>query len=303
MPDPGWAVDARELASGDLEAVFLPARGMLGASVRHRGEEILRRVGNLEAAAAKGSTAGIPLLHPWANRLDGLRYRAAGRDVALDPASPLLHFDARGLPIHGVPWSRLSWKVTAESPGRLAAGLDWDREDLLSIFPFRHGLEMVVALAPDGLTLETTLVPGPEGPVPVSFGFHPYLGIPGVPRAEWRLGLPAMRRLVQDAHGIPDGREVSFAAEDALLRSRAFDDGFALESDRASFLLSGGGRRVVVDLLEGYRFAQIYAPPGEDLIAIEPMTAPTNALASGRGLGIVGPGERFRAVFRIGVEG
>ncbi len=193
--------------------------------------------------------------------------------------------------------------MIAGSPGRLAARLDWNREDLLSVFPFRHRLEMVVALAPDGLTLETTLVAGPEGPVPVSFGFHPYLGIPGVPRAEWRLGLPAMRRLVQDARGIPDGREVSFAAEDALLRSRAFDDGFALESDRASFLLSGGGRRVVVDLLEGYRFAQIYAPPGEDLIAIEPMTAPTNALASGRGLGIVGPGERFRAVFRIGVEG
>ena len=52
------------LVAGDLEAVFLPARGMLGASLRHRGAEILRRVDDLEQAAAKGSTAGIPLLHP-----------------------------------------------------------------------------------------------------------------------------------------------------------------------------------------------------------------------------------------------
>jgi galactose mutarotase-like enzyme len=276
---------------------------MLGSSLRHRDAEILRRVGDLGSAAAKGSTAGIPLLHPWANRLDGLRYRAAGREVALDPASPLLHLDGHGLPIHGVPWSRLSWTVVASEARRLTARLDWNRAELLSIFPFPHSLEMVAALAPDGLTLETTLVAGPKGPVPVSFGFHPYLGIPGVPRSEWRLELPAMRRLLHDARGIPDGREAPFAAEDALLGGRAFDDGFALGSEPASLVLSGGGWRIAVDLLEGYRFVQIYAPPGEELIALEPMTAPTSALASGRGLTVVGPGERFRAVFRIGVDG
>ena len=79
---------AVRLSAGDLEAVFLPALGMLGASLRHRGTEILRRVEDLEDAAAKGSTAGIPLLHPWANRLDGLRYRAAGREVVLERSSP-----------------------------------------------------------------------------------------------------------------------------------------------------------------------------------------------------------------------
>jgi len=54
-----------KLVAGELEAIFLPRRGMLGASFRHRGEELLRRLENLEAAAAKGSTAGIPLLYPW----------------------------------------------------------------------------------------------------------------------------------------------------------------------------------------------------------------------------------------------
>ena len=44
------------LVAGDLEAVFLPRYGMLGASLRHRHVEILRRVQDLEVAAAKGST-------------------------------------------------------------------------------------------------------------------------------------------------------------------------------------------------------------------------------------------------------
>src|SRR5208337_312883 len=78
---------ARTIVAGDLEAVFLPGHGMLGASLRHRGAEILRRVDDLEAAAAKGSSAGIPLLHPWANRLVGPRYHAAGREVELDLSS------------------------------------------------------------------------------------------------------------------------------------------------------------------------------------------------------------------------
>jgi len=90
---------AHTLVGGDLEAVFLPRHGMLGDSLRHRGVEILRRVENLETAAAKGSTAGIPLLYPWANRLASFGYRAAGREVTLDPSSPLLHLDANGLPI------------------------------------------------------------------------------------------------------------------------------------------------------------------------------------------------------------
>ena len=64
---------ARSLAAGDLEATLLPQQGMLVASLRHRGVELLRRIENLEKAAASGSSAGIPLLHPWANRLASLR--------------------------------------------------------------------------------------------------------------------------------------------------------------------------------------------------------------------------------------
>src|SRR5215468_6056926 len=108
------------LVAGELEAIFLPGQGMLGASFRHRGEELLRRLENLEAAAAKGSTAGIPLLYPWANRLASARYRVVSRDVTLDPASPLLHCDEHGLPIHGVKWAALAWETIAAMPDRLA---------------------------------------------------------------------------------------------------------------------------------------------------------------------------------------
>jgi aldose 1-epimerase len=301
----GWPADplgsptALRLAVGDLEAVFLPAWGMLGASLRHRGEELLRRIEDLAAAAAKGRTAGIPLLHPWANRLAGPRYEAAGHKVTLDPSSRLLHLDDKGLPMHGVPWALLAWEVADAKPDRIVGGLNWDTPELLAVFPFPHRLEMTVTLRPDGLTVETTLMAGLDGSVPVSFGFHPYFAIPGLPRAQWRLTVPAMRKLTTDDHGIPSGTEGPFAAFDSSLGEVDFDDGFRVPGEHAAFALSGAGRRITVEFLEGYGFAQIFAPKDRPYIAIEPMTAATNALVSGRGLKLIGPGERYRAAFRL----
>src|ERR1700752_638536 len=103
---------ARTLVAGDLQAVFLPDHGMLVASLRYKDVEILRRVEDLEAASARGGSAGIPLLYPWANRLAEPRYRVLGKEIVLNQSSPLLHLDEHGLPMHGVPWPLLSWVVT-----------------------------------------------------------------------------------------------------------------------------------------------------------------------------------------------
>jgi aldose 1-epimerase len=218
---------ARTLVAGDLTAVFLPARGMLGASLRHRGEELLGRVEDLEAAAAKGSTAGIPLLYPWANRLDGVRYSFRGREVVLDSQSPFLHLDEHGLPIHGVPWAKLSWAVTHATKDTLRARLDWTGHELLAVFPFRHRVELEVGLRPEGLSVATTVVASGGEAVPVSFGFHPYLALQAEARAEWRLLLPKLRRYALDARGIPTGEETPFAGFDGSLGAQSLDDGLA----------------------------------------------------------------------------
>ena len=294
--------EACTLIAGDLEAVFLPSWGMLGASLRHKGVQILRRVGDLQGAAAKGSTAGIALLHPWANRLSGMRYRAAGREVTLETSSPLLHLDGHGLPLHGVPWSRLAWEPIESGRSRLSAQLEWSRKEVLEIFPFPHRIELTATLCPEALTLATTLIAGSDGPVPISFGFHPYFGVPDAPRAAWRLGLPAMHRLMLDERGIPSGGEQPWNRFDSEIGERSFDDGFALLDTCPSFWLTGGGRRITVEFLAGYPYVQIFAPNEQEFVAIEPMTAPTNALMSGRGLRVVAPRERFEAAFRVRVE-
>src|SRR3954464_3971533 len=99
------------LASGELEATFVPDAGMVGCSLRHRGEELLGQRGGLAAYVAERKTMGIPLLHPWANRLGRRRLRLAGRQVAIDPEAPPVRLDAGGLPMHGLLSAARGWRV------------------------------------------------------------------------------------------------------------------------------------------------------------------------------------------------
>lgn len=291
---------AHTLVAGDLQAVFLPGLGMLGASLRHQGAELMGRVEDVAGFAATSRTCGIPLLHPWANRLAGTSYEAAGQAVTLDANSTLLHLD-NGLPIHGVPWGHLAWQVVEATETSLKARLDWNSAELLAIFPFPHHLEMAVELQPASLTVTTTLVAGEETAVPVSFGFHPYFTLPDVARSEWQIELPAMQKLLLNEQHIPSGEETPFPAFVGKLGDLDFDDGFVLLAESASFSIAGGGRRITVEFLEGYPYAQVFAPASHDYIAIEPMTAPTNALVKGQGLRSVKPGETFKAEFCVNV--
>jgi aldose 1-epimerase len=167
------------------------------------------------------------------------------------------------------------------------------------VFPYPCRLIMTATVAPASLTIETELTATSDIAVPVSFGFHPYLGLPGVPRQEWRVHLPPMRHLALDDRKIPTGVADPFGGLDAPLGEKDFDDGFALLGESATLSVATGNHRISVDLLDGYPYTQVYAPHDKDYLAFEPMTAPANALISGNGLRLVPPGDTFRAKFRF----
>src|SRR5262249_46640283 len=70
--------------------------------------------------------------------------------------------------------------------------------DLMAAFPFPHEIAVAYDLRGDTLTLTTTLRATGDVPVPVSFGWHPYLRLPGVARAEWQVAMPVRRRAILD---------------------------------------------------------------------------------------------------------
>jgi galactose mutarotase-like enzyme len=250
---------------------------------------------------------GIPLLYPWANRLGRNRFSVRGREVDLELDGLPLSFDPAGLPIHGLLSGASGWQVERHqadrSGGVLEARFDFGAHpDLVAAFPFPHEVLLAATLNDAVLTITTTVRATGEATVPVSFGFHPYLRLPGQDRRDWQVELPVRERLELDAEMLPTGERRPVEIEPGPLGLRTFDDGYLAPPDQAPLVLAGGERRIELRIGDGYRFAQVYAPADDDVVAFEPMAAPTNALVSGGpDLPLVEPGASFAATFSITV--
>jgi galactose mutarotase-like enzyme len=293
--------------SGDLRATFLPSLGMVCSSLTHDGEELLELRGGPAAYAERGSTFGIPLLHPWANRLSDWRYDAGGGHVELDKRWPLVQRDsATGLPIHGLLAASRDWTVSDARDSAITSVLDFGAHpELLAAFPFPHSLELRASIDSARLSIRLTVTPTGTKRVPISFGFHPYLRLPDSDRRAWEIELPVRRRATLDARGIPTGTTQSVES-DALsgpLGERVFDDCFdQLVAAPITFAVADRHRRIEIEFVEGYPVAQVYAPAASQFICFEPMTAPVDALKHGRGLRWADPGGSFSAEFAVSVR-
>lgn len=288
---------------GALEAHFVPEANMLCHSLIHRGVELLHAGRGVQAYAQHGKTMGIPLLHPWANRLSRPGYAAAGKEVQLPAPDGRYGLDPNGLPIHGALPGLLRWEVI--DPGatdRISARLDWSAPELLELFPFAHELRIDALAGDAGLELVTTLRATGADTVPVAFGYHPYLRPPGdAARADWEVSLGASERLVLDDRMIPTGATEPLEPRRFTMNGLSWDDGLAGLTSPPEFSVSAGAQTVTVTFDDGFAYAQVFAPEGQEFICFEPMTAPTNALEDGNALTLVAPGEEYRTAFSIAV--
>ena len=297
--------EAITLAAGALEATFVPDVGMVATSFRCAGAELLDPRRGLAGYRERGTVMGVPLLHPWANRLARDELVVGGRRVRLG-GSPLVRRDEHGLAIHGLLGAHPGWSVhEVDADGhvaRLAAVLDFAADrDLLDAFPFRHELVVEATLTAQALRIATTVRATGTVAVPIAFGYHPYLRLPDPDRAEWQVRLPPRRHLQLDESSLPTGAGDRQAASAFRLADLGFDDGYDGIEDGARFVVAGGGREIAVTHERGYPAAQVFSPPGAPFICFEPMTAPTNALCSGAAR-LVAPGESFTAAFSIAVR-
>ncbi len=292
------------LSPAGLTATLVPDAGMVCASLRLGGRELLGQRRGLAAYAREGATMGIPLLYPWANRLARYGYAFGGVRVAIPQGAGWVADDGQGLPIHGLVPAWLRWQVTARQAAaagaRLGAELDSSRlPELAAAFPFPHRLSTEIALCGDTLEITTTLRAGAAGPVPVAFGYHPYFRLPDLPRSQWEVKVPARRRARLDARLLPTGASEPWSLAPGPLGDRVLNDLLPeLEPDPV-FALAGAGWQVEVAFGPAYPVAVVWAPADDDVVCFEPMTAPTNPFEGGTPLRCVAPGGSFTAGFRI----
>jgi galactose mutarotase-like enzyme len=248
---------------------------------------------------------GIPLLHPYANRLSRDRFDLGQREVDLARAGERVARDPNGLAIHGLLAGTPGWEIAAREAGadgaRLAARYDAGaHQEVAAAFPFPHVIALELSLEDATLSIRTRVEPTGDVAVPISYGFHPYLRLPDVPRSDWEIRVPVREQVILDERNLPTGERRSVSVESGPLGDRTFDDVYSGVEAGTVFSVAGGGRRIEVEFEDGYPIAVVYAPDNDDVVCFEPMTAPTNAMVDGAPeLRFVDPGDSQSAAWSL----
>ena len=156
---------------------------------------------------ARPGLNGIPLLAPFANRLDEQAFYANGKKYNFDMELG----NVRGaIPIHGYLSRGQGWKmVEAKADGNGRVGHEQAR--LLSqsavdeAVPFAHTLQMTYRLADGALEVRTRIENLSVEPMPVAIGFHPYFQLTDSTREDWTIRWARSRTGCCAENKIPTG--------------------------------------------------------------------------------------------------
>ena len=229
------------------------------------------------------------VLAPWPNRLDGGRYTFEGRE-----GSAAIDEPERGNAIHGlVRW--LPWSIGSRSEEAVTLECVLHPQPA---YPWRLELALEYRLGADGLTMRVRATTASSDPAPFGIGFHPYVSL-GIPVDDVRLTIPASRKLITDERALPVGEEDVAGTEFDFTTGRPIGEA-QLDTCFAGLARGPDGRsRTRAETADGERgvevwaddaFGYVQAYTGDTLepvsrrrqgVAIEPMTCPPNAIATG----------------------
>lgn len=258
--------------------------------------------------------SGVPFLGPWANRLSDDFFWANGKKYQLNLDLGNVRRDNHQKPIHGLLNFSNAWSVSAMHADAKGAWVSsrlefWKHPEMMAQFPFAHTVTMTYHLANGALEVELQIDNLSTDPMPVAIGFHPYFHISDAPRDQWKAHLAAKDHMVLSNMLIPTGETKPIEFPDPLpLKGVQLDDVFSgltrNEENRADFWVEGKKERITVSYGPRYQVAVVYAPPGREFIAFEPMAGPTNAFNLAhdgiyKDLQSVPPGGSWKETFRI----
>jgi aldose 1-epimerase len=263
-----------------------------------------------DEASTPPSGCGVVLV-PWPNRVKDATWWYRDESGSVSQQRLAVTEPARGNAIHGLlryapylPILRARDSITLGATVYPQLG-----------YPFLLDTTVRYGLSAEGLTVEHTIANAGRSDAPVAVGSHPYLKIGDVDTADLVLRLDATTHFEVDERMNVVGEHPVDGSDYDLRGGRRVGD-LRLDDGFGGVLHHGGrgehsltapdGRSVALWVDDAFGFVQAFThrsfatlPDGGVAIAVEPMTAPADALNSGQGLRWLSPGETFTARWGI----
>lgn len=246
------------------------------------------------------SASGVVLV-PWPNRVRDGRWSDDGTERQLAISEPKLHNASHGL-LRFAPYEIDQTDAAATLRAMVVPQTG---------YPYLIETSVTYLLTAAGVHITHTLTNRSSTPAPVALGIHPFITIGDVDPHDLVLRVDAATAFETDERSLPigtrtadprlrDGVRLGDVTLDTGLTDLSRDgDGVVRHT-----LTAPDGRRVTLWQGEGFDYAQVFTTtkyPGQPVaLAIEPMTAPADALNSGLGIRRLAPDETW--TLRWGIE-
>lgn len=152
-------------------------------------------------------------------------------------------------------------------------------------FPFKYEVHVSYQLKGHSFTCEMKVTNIDAHPFPFALGWHPYFFTSE--KETSTLQFKSKNQLINNHRNIPV--EVKSRSEAVTLKfDQCYDDCFELATKTVHFKTPE--YHLTLEFENPSNYLQIYTPENENVIAIEPMTAPANSFNNGLGLQILEAG-------------
>src|SRR3954469_4365431 len=242
--------------------------------IQVKGQNLVRTSATLEDFMARPGLNGMPLLAPFANRLDETAFYANGKKYNFD----LELGNVRGpIPSTGYVNGSKAWQLVEFKADQKSAWVTckldfYKNPQFMAQFPFAHTVTMTYRVADGALEVHTRLDNLSTDPMPVSIGFHPIFELPEGNRDDWTVSLDAKTHWIEIPQRLPTGQtqpiENFFGSDRTAIQLKKYalvDDVFTdLIRDangRATMKLMYSGKELDVVLGPNYKTVLAWSTP------------------------------------------
>ncbi len=235
------------------------------------------------------------LLSPWVNRVRNGNYSFEGRNYQLPINEPNL-----GNAIHGL-LARKSFDLTTD---RSKVELTYQYLAEENAFPFAFEMRLIYAFTTENAFQITFQAKNTgTGNMPFACGWHPYFCLTEGSLSDWSIRFDSICKFLSDSQMIPLREEIYDASAGVNLGEEILDNVFRIKKmDKHITHLYNKQKKESLYIEQSshdFPFLVVFAPENENCVAIEPMSANTDAFNTGDGLRILAPNEIFSSTVTI----
>jgi len=236
-------------------------------------------------------TYASSILFPFASRIENGTY--SFENVTYQTA---INEQERNNSLHGFVYDK-EFKIVNQRVATNSASivLEYNETTRTKGFPFTYKIQVTYVLQDDLLTLKVNVTNTSQKTFPFTIGWHPYFTSSNLYNSA--LEFDSDTKVLFDTGLITRDTERYSANSEVQIKDKKLDDCYFLNSNTIEFNTPDYKLQMHSDSENA--FLQVYTPPKENVIAIEPTTGISNSFNNKIGLKTLAPNEEFEIAWQL----